>query len=456
MLCFDGEVLGLYSPWRDVNNSFVQDDASNSVDKDLIEFLSKKGAFDLPSKKEQKRLIGLYFEHVYPLMPIIDREVDIGQLPPLLINCMMLAGVRYDKTLERDKDQHRIKANQFMKRAKYLEMMEYDRVTLLQAYLLMSVQEEGIQGPVFAREYIYKAYMIVVQLGIHNLGESGDIENFESSEDPKSYTKSVSKRLYDRRLLSRLFWTTFCCDRYICVTTGSAMAINPKDLIMNELSINDFDKGEHQREDYEVFKRWHSLCSLLDRILCNAYRPPGQRVVDERLELDLLNWDDENLKETEHFDKKYLNFFKIAHCYSNLLYLRCQIGVLDLIEVEPESITVHPSNKSPLSSAGMNFSIQFCARVLDILSNNEETVHHIINVHVLLHAMVLIHLEIEVKSQTRAADGELTDEVRRILRFKIGQLQQGLEILKRQRSWWWLAGASYFIFESLLNKHTDL
>lgn len=455
LLCLDGEILGLYCPWRDVYYE-PRDRYGNKIDKELQTYLTKKGAFIVPQISEQRRLVQLYLDNLYPFYPVVQRDVinDLQSVPLILLNAMMLAGVRYDKSLKNT--EFRIRAEEFRSRCALLQMIESNKVTLIQSYLLLSSNEEGPEGPSSSREYISKAVILSIELGLHNLATS---EQFDLTKIDGTDKKTAFRLNYSRNLMARLFWTSFCCDRTTAATSCTAMLYNISDMIVDEPIVKDFDDGVHQTQDYELFKRWYTLTKLFERVLMKVYRPPGKRSVDdESLELDLLNWGIRNLNATLPVESKFIRFFKIVHAYCNLLYLRCKIGFLDLIEdnIQPN----FESNSNPLSTAGMYYVTKFSKDVIENLTNGEDNIEHIINTHALLHVLVLLHLEMESKKQiTQENSAEYAHRVRDLnvlLRLKQEQFDQCLELLQQFRNKWWFSAAAFHLFKTLAEKQSTM
>lgn len=452
LLCLDGEILGLYCPWRDVYYE-PRDRYGNKIDKELQTYLTKKGAFIVPQISEQRRLIQLYLDNLYPLYPVVQRDVlsDLSNVPLILLNAMMLAGVRYDKTLK--DTEFRIRAEEFRSRCALLKMIETNKVTLIQSYLLLSSNEEGPEGPSSSREYISKAVILSIELGLHNLATS---EQFDLMKIDGSDKKTAFRLKYNKNLMERLFWTSFCCDRTTAATSCTAMLYNISDMIVDEPTVKIFDEGVNQIQDYEVFKRLYTLTRLFERVLMKVYRPPGKRSTDDStLELDLLNWGIRNLNASLPVESKFIRFFKIIHAYCNLLYLRCKIGFLDLIEdnIQPK----FDSNSNPLSTAGMYYVTKFSKDIIQNLTSSDDNIEHIINIHALLHVLVLLHLEMESKKQLTQEENEYADRVSDLaglLRLKKTQYDQCLELLHEFRKKWWFSAAAYHLFRTLTEKQS--
>jgi len=456
LLCLDGEILGLFSPWRDIHYE-SRDQCGNKIDKELQNYLNRKGAFIVPQISEQRKLIQLYLNNLYPLYPVVQRNVldKLSEVPLMLLNAMMLVGVRYDPTLK--EKEFRVRAEEFASRCSLLEMIETNKVTLLQSYLLMSSNEEGPEGPSISRGYISKAVILTLELGLQVLSASEQFDMLKVIDE--SDKEEAFKLNYNKSLMVRLFWTSFCCDRTTAATSCTAMLYNTNDMIIEEPSLKDFDAGEWQEIDYNLFKRWLGLTKLFERVLMKVYRPPGKRSVDDTtLETDLLNWDNVNLINLPiEVSSKFNRFFNTVHAYCNLLYLRCKIGFLDFIEDTSSPPNATDTNNSlPLTTAGIYFVTKFSKEVITNLSY-ADNIEHIINSHVLLHVLVLIHLEIESKKQIHEETGPYSNQISNyesVIKLKGKQFEECLNLLKESKKKWWFSAAAYHLFNTLTAKQS--
>lgn len=399
--CFDGGDLGFYFPWRD--SYFTSDSKDDKLDPDLKRYLVKKGAFVLPSEEEQNRLLQLYLSNVYPLYPVVDRDIleKISEIPAILLNALMLTAVRYDEA-NIETSQIREKAQELFLRCQLLEMAETNQITLIQAYLLMSMHEEGPKGSLNARRYVSRAIILAHEIGLHNFS----IQKNDNAE-------------YSSEMLRRLFWTSFCCDRAIAATSNSAMMYNRLDMIIDEPSVKDFDSNI----DYEIFNKWYSLCSLYENVLIAGYRPPPNRSTVQ-LEEKLHEWE-MNLR--PGMEEKFSSFFKVAYSYCFMLYLRCGIDFLVLLNDEREAKQV------------VNQLTRFYNLTLD---NAPFAIQHIVVIHAVLHTSVLLLLELTAKMP-------LDDVPSEQLRSKQQMLDSCMQFLQSSKYKWWLPSASYYLLKEI-------
>jgi hypothetical protein len=132
----------------------------NELDNMEIEILHQRGAFLLPPRALCDELVEAYFKWVAPVVPVINRSRFMRQYrdpknPPslLLLQAILLAGSRVcsNPQLMDSSGSTTPAAMTFYKRAKALFDANYedDRVTIVQALLLMAWYWEGPEGKPF-------------------------------------------------------------------------------------------------------------------------------------------------------------------------------------------------------------------------------------------------------------------------------------------------------------------
>lgn len=191
-LCFDGDDFGLYYPWRGIDSDQFSE---KNIDEDFKSYLSGKGAFVVPPIQEQRRLIQIFLENVYPLYPVAGRNIlnDIRRIPIMLLNAMFLSAIRFDTS--EDRSNIRSRSNEFYERCKLLELVETNKITLIQSYLLLSIHEEGMEGATSSKEYITKACNLCGELAITNMGGSNGVSKNHENKDTElsSFKKFIIK-----------------------------------------------------------------------------------------------------------------------------------------------------------------------------------------------------------------------------------------------------------------------
>lgn len=288
-LCFDGDSFGLFNPWR---NSPTIESSLEETNSELKEYLKSQGAFVLPPISEQRELMKLFMVNIYPFYPVIEKD-DFWNSPLLLLNAMFLAATRCQPGDVRERCQ------ELFERCKLLELLENNKIVLLQSYLLLSIHEEGINGNSLSKEYIVRACNLCGDVGLTTLsGSNGTVQDTQHRVYKKLY--------YGKSLLNRLFWTSFCCDRLSAATHGREMYFNMNDVLIDDVS-----------NEFIHLKSFVTLSKLIEKVLCTRYRPPHGRRVDNDLQDELLNW--ESSAGVKH------QWFNLLHSYVCMLYLRCKV-----------------------------------------------------------------------------------------------------------------------------------
>lgn len=420
-LCFDGDNFGLYYPWR------MKDNRSNdiNIDEDLKKYLDKKDAFVVPPIQKQRHLLEVFFDNIYPLYPVVERNIldDIRTIPLMLLNAIFTCTIRFDNT--EDKKYVRSRSNEFFKRCKLLELAETNKITIIQSCLLLSMHEEGVEGATSSKDFITRACILCDELAITNMGGSnGSMNTLEKSDLDQSNIRRVP---YKKDISSRLFWISFCCDRLVSATSGRAMYYNLSDLMIDEPTIYSFDEGENQEADFQIFTKWCNICKLIDRILCAMYRPPQNRTLDDNnLMSDLLEW-----KIDVPMNDTFANFLRIFHGYACVLYFRCKVDLISLISSDTEIGNVTNN------SIGQSMALihEYSKSIIDLV-DSKVYVHHILIVHAILHVIALVQLEASAKIQFKDANWKTTGE------YFIDMMNKSISALNSLKSYWWFADAA--------------
>ncbi|KAL6450584.1 hypothetical protein SBY92_000829 [Candida maltosa Xu316] len=266
-------------------------------------------------------------------------------MPLLLLNAIFLAATRLTNPQSRDRCQ------QLFERCKLLELVENNKVVLIQSFLLMSIHEEGISGSSLSKEYITRACNLCGDIGLTTLsGSNGTVEDTQHRVYKKMY--------YGKSLLTRIFWVSYFCDRLSAATHARDMYYNMADVLIEEVS-----------PEYDGLRVIVELATFIDRILCAHYRPPQGRSIDDKLHNDLLTW------------KTSINhqWVKLLYSYICILFLRCKLDPVTLDESVPKSLFEHLSKILKIDKVWFRF--------------------HVVGIHGLLHVTSLLHLLDEIQQQ---------------------------------------------------------
>ena len=243
------------------------------LDNVEIEILHQRGAFLLPPRSLCDELIEAYFKWVHPIVPVINRSRFMKQYrdpkhPPslLLLQAVLLAGSRVcnNTQLMDANGSTNPAALTFYKRAKALYDANYedDRVTIVQALLLMGWYWEGPEDVTKNVFYWSRVATIVAQ-------GSGMHRSVEQSQLSRS----------DKRLWKRIWWTLFTRDRSVAVALGRPVHINLDDSDVEMLTEEDFieDESESAGEfapdpvHVQFFLQYVKLCEIMGLVLSQQY-----------------------------------------------------------------------------------------------------------------------------------------------------------------------------------------
>ena len=243
------------------------------LDNVEIEILHQRGAFLLPPRILCDELIEAYFKWVHPIVPVINRTRFMRQYrdpknPPslLLLQAVLLAGSRVcnNSQLMDANGSTNPAALTFYKRAKALYDANYedDRVTIVQALLLMGWYWEGPEDVTKNVFYWSRVATIVAQ-------GSGMHRTVEQSQLSRS----------DKRLWKRIWWTLFTRDRSVAVALGRPVHINLDDSDVEMLTEEDFIEddseggGEFPPDPVHVqfFLQYVKLCEITGLVLSQQY-----------------------------------------------------------------------------------------------------------------------------------------------------------------------------------------
>ncbi|PSK54113.1 Cutinase transcription factor 1 alpha [Elsinoe australis] len=268
------------------------------LDELEIRILHERGAFLLPPRQLCDELVEDFFTWIAPVVPVINRSKFMRRYrdsknPPslLLLQAILLAGSRVcsNPQLMDANGSTTPAAMTFYKRAKALYDANYedDRVTIVQALILMGWYWEGPEGKMredaeiapLARSSIaadvtknvfyWSRVAIIVAQG------SGMHRSVENSQLSRS----------DKRLWKRIWWTLFTRDRSVAVALGRPVAINIDDTDVEMVTADDFIEDEPDKPaDYQpnpvhvqFFLNYVKLCEITGLVLSQNYAVGPQK-----------------------------------------------------------------------------------------------------------------------------------------------------------------------------------
>ncbi|EXJ54102.1 hypothetical protein A1O7_09439 [Cladophialophora yegresii CBS 114405] len=196
--------------------------------------LEAKGAFSTETDDLRDQLLSLFFDYVYPILPIIDpddfyRRYDAGgaaSISPLLLQSMFLAASNFvsrDALKKSGWSSVMTMKRRFYERAKALYDVEYetDKLCLIQSVLLLGYWLGNSHDRMDSWHWIGVAISLSQSLGLHR--DAG------CSRIPPS----------QRSLWRRIWWCCFYRDRCIALGMGRAYRIHTADCDVKDLTLED-------------------------------------------------------------------------------------------------------------------------------------------------------------------------------------------------------------------------
>ncbi|KZF25469.1 hypothetical protein L228DRAFT_244314 [Xylona heveae TC161] len=267
---------------------------ATELDQLEIDILHQRGAFLLPPRALCDDLVESFFRWIAPVAPVINRSRFMKRYrdpknPPslLLLQAVLLAGSRVctNPQLMDANGSTTPAAMTFYKRAKALYDANYedDRVTIIQALVLMGWYWEGPEGETQSSSGPTKIPTLTANIGsdvtknvfywtraaIIIAQGSGMHRSVEGSQLSKA----------DKRLWRRIWWTLFTRDRSVAVALGRPVGINTDDTDVEMISEDDFveDDSDGPAEyppnklHVQFFLQYVKLCEIMGLVLAQQY-----------------------------------------------------------------------------------------------------------------------------------------------------------------------------------------
>lgn len=213
----------------------------NSLDSVELEILKIRGAFLLPDKELAIDLIDTYFEHVHPLMPVVNRTDfmtkfnDPNDNPPLmLLQAVLLCGCRISRNplLLDSNNSNNLACLTFFRRAKALYETNYesDPIAIVQTLILIGSYWEGPEDVTKNSFYWTRVAIGLAQgFGFHR----------DVSQSPLSSN--------EKKVWRRVWWCLFEKDRNVAIAFGRPVVIDLNDCDVPMLSVEDFDENDPEQ-----------------------------------------------------------------------------------------------------------------------------------------------------------------------------------------------------------------
>ncbi|KAH0175153.1 hypothetical protein KCU67_g379, partial [Aureobasidium melanogenum] len=270
----------------------------NELDELELRILHERGAFLLPPRQLCDELVDAFFTWIAPVVPVIDRNKFMRRYkdpknPPslLLLQAILLAGSRVctNSQLMDANGSTTPAAMTFYKRAKALFDANYedDRITIVQAVILMGWYWEGPEGKMRDRFRVASEYESDIASDVTKnvfYWSRVAVVIAQGSGMHRSVEKSQLSQ-QDKRLWKRIWWTLFTRDRSVAVALGRPCGINIEDSDVEMISEDDFVEDETDpAPEYpldpvhiQFFLNYVKLCEIMGLVLSQNYSVGSQR-----------------------------------------------------------------------------------------------------------------------------------------------------------------------------------
>ncbi|MCJ1294353.1 Transcriptional activator of fatty acid utilization [Xylographa carneopallida] len=256
------------------------------LDNVEIDILHQRGAFLLPPRALCDELVDSFFKWVAPVVPVINRSRFMRRYrdnknPPslLLLQAILLAGSRVctNTQLMDANGSTTPAAMTFYKRAKALYDANYedDRVTIVQALILMGWYWEGPEGKYSDRAALANARPSNIASDVtRNVFYWSRVATIVAQGVEGSQLSRADKRLW-----KRIWWTLFTRDRSVAVALGRPVHINTDDSDVEMISEDDFIEDETDTKaefapdhvHVQFFLQYVRLCEIMGLVLSQQY-----------------------------------------------------------------------------------------------------------------------------------------------------------------------------------------
>ncbi|KAE8378348.1 C6 transcription factor [Aspergillus bertholletiae] len=192
------------------------------------EYLQYKGVFTLPRSDTCDELLHAYFHHVHPIVPVVDATSVLSSYPSgegnqcslLLLWSMFSVATNYISTETWKKEGYssrkEMKYDMYSRaQCMYNNSGETDNTVLLQSALLLGFYHSEVDLHMQPWYWTGTAITLCQIMGLHRCPSSA----WSNSSIPEK----------QQRLWRRLWWSCFFRDRWLSLTMGRPLRIDPRD-----------------------------------------------------------------------------------------------------------------------------------------------------------------------------------------------------------------------------------
>ncbi|KAB2579976.1 hypothetical protein DBV05_g1321 [Lasiodiplodia theobromae] len=253
------------------------ENGQSRLEKALQAYLEAAGVDVLPPQRNVDILLGIYFEYVHPLLPLVDQRHfytrrSAGEQSTMLLQAICLVASRHEGArnhLYLLSDPHLLLEPREYSRKLYAALvagvnanLEADRITLIQVLALMSLYSEGVDGADRASMHLVQAIHHAHTIGLQ-FGRQRNVAKGESTE--------------------KIFWCLWSLDKLNASVNGRPLYMHDRDNQLESWTA----RPEQRRTPFGI---WLQLAGVLDRVI-DLYRPGSDSRVTG-LEVDFPGFED--------------------------------------------------------------------------------------------------------------------------------------------------------------------
>ncbi|EXJ63418.1 uncharacterized protein A1O5_11467 [Cladophialophora psammophila CBS 110553] len=205
------------------------------ISNEDLDYLQRKGAFDIPATIQRNELLRCYIQYVHPLLPIIDlrdflraidRDDPSDTISLMLLQAVMFAGTTFiDMNYVTGYENRRAYQRGYFQKVKMLYDLDFeeDRVTIIQCVLLMTYWYESPNHPKDIWYWVGIAVAFARSVGLNCIPQES------------------SGTVQEKRLWKRIWWGCYMRDRLVAAGMRRTMRIKEEECCVEGLGIEDFE-----------------------------------------------------------------------------------------------------------------------------------------------------------------------------------------------------------------------
>lgn len=220
-----------------------------------VQYLRAMGCFDLPPQSVCSSNLEVYFTHVHPLLPVIDKKEFLAAYygsdsPPslLVLRAIFLAASRYSggDQVRSDCDDMHSKLRALIEAG-----LSTERISVVQATVIASLHWEGREGVNSAIDNLSLAVRICQEMGLHR--------------------KAAVEQGASQPVLRRIWWVVYALDRFNAAQEGTPFLINERDCDADPLTEGDFRDEDQMTCKITLLNT--SIALMIEDVVRKLYAP---------------------------------------------------------------------------------------------------------------------------------------------------------------------------------------